>query len=345
MKVLVVNNAVPFVWGGAEELTANLVNQLNATRGVAAEALRIPFSWEPKERLVAEILLNQTFEIAHTDRVIALKFPAYLVQHRHKTLWLLHQFRQAYDLLEEGQSNLSTDNDGALIEAIRRADNACFEDARQIFCNSPVTQDRLLRHNTVKSDVLYPPLNDPDLFVPGPYGDYVFAGGRVAEGKRQHLLIEAMAHAGSGSRLVVAGPVESDAYAARLHRLVESHDLGDRVTLQLRLHSRQEIADLARNALACAYIPYQEDSLGYVTMEAMAASRCVVTTNDAGGLLEIVKDGETGWVCEPTAAAIGDAISGVFSDRANAEQSGKAAQALWTSKSISWATTIDRLLS
>ena len=39
MKVLVVNNAVPFIWGGAEELARNLVIALNATNGVSAELL------------------------------------------------------------------------------------------------------------------------------------------------------------------------------------------------------------------------------------------------------------------------------------------------------------------
>ena len=32
MKVLIVNNAVPFVWGGAEELAVNLSKRLNAVQ-------------------------------------------------------------------------------------------------------------------------------------------------------------------------------------------------------------------------------------------------------------------------------------------------------------------------
>jgi hypothetical protein len=49
MKVLVVNNAAPFVRGGAEELADHLVRELNATKGVEAELMRIPFRWEPAE--------------------------------------------------------------------------------------------------------------------------------------------------------------------------------------------------------------------------------------------------------------------------------------------------------
>ena len=42
----------------------------------------------------------------YCDRVIALKFPAYLVPHRQKVLWILHQYRQAYDLWDAGKSNI-----------------------------------------------------------------------------------------------------------------------------------------------------------------------------------------------------------------------------------------------
>ena len=43
-------------------------------------------------------MLNRNLRLYNVDRTIALKFPAYLIPHTEKTLWLLHQFRQAYDL-------------------------------------------------------------------------------------------------------------------------------------------------------------------------------------------------------------------------------------------------------
>ena len=48
MKVLIVNNMAPFVWGGAEELAANQEKQL-VLAGHEAEVLRIPFQWNPAE--------------------------------------------------------------------------------------------------------------------------------------------------------------------------------------------------------------------------------------------------------------------------------------------------------
>lgn len=345
MKVLVVNNAVPFIWGGAEELARNLVLALNATKGVSAELMRVPFNWIPNERLIDEIVLNQAMHIPNVDRVIALKFPAYLVPHRSKTLWLLHQFRQAYDLRDAGQSPLGDDPDSlAIVDAIRRADDACFEHCRRIFTNSPVTQNRLRQYNKRKSEVLYPPLNDGELFKPGEYGDYIFAGGRVAVGKRQKLLIEAMAHTKSGVRIVVAGPPESEDVARDLRQLVERENLSDRVTLKLGLLPREEIAALANNARACAYLPFDEDSLGYVTMEAFAAGKAVLTTTDSGGLLEIVKHQATGFVAAPNAEAVAAGLD-ALNDPATARKLGGAANALWLQKGLTWEKTVEKLLS
>lgn len=345
MKVLIVNNAVPFAWGGAEELALNLAREINARKGMDAEVMRVPFAWQPKERLVAEILINRALNIHNADRVIALKFPAYYVNHHAKTIWLLHQFRQAYDLLDNGQSFLSREADSDILTAIREADNACFDGAKKVFANSPVTRGRLKHYNDRDCEVLYPPLNDAQLFEPGEYGDYIFAGGRVDPGKRQHLLAEAAFKAGENCKLVIAGPATDEAYVAKLHAFVDKHNLSHRIRLQIRMHTREEIASLARNALACAYIPFDEDSLGYVTMEGAAAARALVTTTDSGGLLELVKDGHTGLVATPDAEALAKAFARVANDRIFAQGLGKAARALWDAKDITWDATIRRLLA
>ncbi|MDB5457244.1 MAG: glycosyl transferase group 1 [Caulobacter sp.] len=344
MKVLVVNNAAPFQRGGAEELADHLVAQLNATAGVEAELLRVPFSWDPAERLVEEILIARGLRLHNVDRVIGLKFPAYLIPHPDKALWLLHQFRQAYDLDVAGQGHLGDDESGRAVKAaIRAADNQGFSECRRIYCNSPVTQDRLSRFNGVAGEVLYPPLNDAALFTGGPYGDYVFAGGRVGLGKRQHLLIEALALLPNGPRLVIAGPPESLAYADRLRALVEAHDLGDRVDLRFGYHPRADIAAWVNGALACAYLPYDEDSLGYVTMEAFAAGKAVLTTSDSGGLLEIVGP-ETGVVAAPEAQAVAEGLDQLTSVASRAMSLGAAAQNLWTAKGVTWDHTVRKLL-
>lgn len=343
MKVLIVNNMAPFVWGGAEELAVHLCKNL-ALSGHEAEILRIPFSWEPPSRILSQMLMVRALELYNTDRVIALKFPAYLIRHPHKTLWLLHQYRQAYDLYEAGNTNLVGDEGEEIRQVIKNADAEAFAESQNIFVNSTVTQKRLQRFNEVESKVLLPPVNDPESFEDGSDGGYIFAGGRVNSAKRQHLLVEALAHTASNVRLIVAGPPDSDEDKHRLQQLVEDLGVADRVQLDLRFLSRSEYADYVRNASCVAYLPFDEDSLGYVAMEAATARKPILTTQDSGGILGLAKHDETGWVAEPNAESLAEAMAAVFKKPTVSQELGQNASKLWKSLGVSWEKTIETLL-
>lgn len=345
MKVLVVNNMAPFVWGGAEELATHLQRNLHAA-GHSAEVLRIPFQWEPATQIPGQMLLARSLELSNVDRVIALKFPAYLIRHPSKTLWLLHQYRQAYDLWDAGQTNLPPGDTGAEVRRlIKGADDETFREARAIFTNSEVTRERLRKYNGFDAMVLLPPVNDPELFTGGKAGDYVFAGGRVNALKRQHLLVEAMATAPRSTRLVVAGPPDTPQDAERLPVLVEKLGLQDRVRLDLRFLARQDYARYVNGSCAVAYLPFDEDSLGYVAMEAATAGKALITTTDSGGILGLVQNGITGWVTEPTPAALAGALKEVSTDAARAERRGAAARELWRGMGVTWPATVQSLLA
>ena len=345
MNVLIVNNMAPFVWGGAEELAVNLRDQIKAA-GHKSEVLRVPFQWEPAHGIPSQMVMARWLEFENVDRIIALKFPAYLAQHEHKTLWLLHQYRQAYDLFETGHTNLPPGKEGEdLRRMIRTADDESFDECRAIFVNYPVTQDRLLSHNGRASKVLYPPVNDPELFNGGPIGDYVFAGGRINSMKRQHLIVEGLVHADPCVKLVVAGPPDTPEDATRLCETVERLELSDRVRLDLRMLPREVYADYVNKSAAVAYIPFDEDSLGYVAMEAATAARPIITTTDAGGVLGLVRDNQTGWVSAPEAASIAGALSAACTNTARAAEFGRSARELWDSFGITWPRTVEVLLA
>lgn len=345
MKVLVVNNLAPFTWGGAEELADHLVRNLRVG-GVEAELLRIPFAWDPPERLIDQMAMNQGFRLDRADRVIALKFPAYLIPHRDKVFWLLHQYRQAYDLWDAGQSNIPDTPQGLRVRAaIRAADGEAFAAATRIYTNSQVTSARLRRYNGVDSQVLMPPLNDPELFTAQGDDGYLLAAGRVNAAKRQHLVVDAFAKLPTSMRLIVAGPPDAAADADDLRRRVAAAGLEDRVKLDLRFLSRRELGDYVGKARAVAYTPFDEDSVGYVTMEAFQASKPVVTTTDSGGLLQIVHDGRTGAVAAPTPDALAGAIARLMEDPARAAALGRAGHEEWRALGITWPRTIEKLLA
>lgn len=345
MKVLVVNNMAPFVWGGAEELAHHLVSNLKLA-GCDADLFRIPFSWNPAERLLDEVLLHKGLRLDGVDRVIALKFPAYLIPAENKVLWLLHQFRQAYDLRDAGQSHIPDNPEGdRILDAIRAADNECFAQCRRIFVNSNVTKDRLQRYNGWPSEVLMPPLNDPELFGDSGANGYIFAGGRVNDAKRQFLLVEAMRHVKSNVNLVIGGPPDSEQDREKLTNAIAATGLNERIILDLGFLAREKYAQYMNHCVACAYLPFDEDSVGYVTMEACQASKPVITTTDSGGLLQLVADSVTGAVAEPEPVALADAIDRVCMDQTRARTLGRAAFDKWHSMGINWQNTVHRLIS
>jgi glycosyltransferase involved in cell wall biosynthesis len=345
VKVCIVNNMAPFVWGGAEELAVHLKRNLEIA-GHTAEVLRIPFQWEPATGIPAQMLLVNNLELSNVDRVIALKFPAYLIRHPHKTFWLLHQYRQAYDLFDAAETNLPPGLEGERIRrVIKGGDDAVFAEARAIFTNSAVTRDRLRKYNGFDAEVLLPPVNDPEIFADGQFGDYIFAGGRVNSLKRQYLLIEALRHADNRVKLVVGGPADTPQEEARLRHAVQQAGVEDRVKLDVRFLPRQRYADYVKGSAGVVYIPFDEDSLGYVAMEAATAGKPLITTSDSGGILGLVRQDETGWVAEPSPESLGEAMSKIMADRQRAERHGEAAKALWNSMKINWPHTIERLLA
>jgi glycosyltransferase involved in cell wall biosynthesis len=345
MKVLVLNNMVPFLRGEAEALAEEIVRRLNVTHGIQAELVRIPFKREPAERLIDEMLICRSLRLYNTDLMIGLKFPAYLVPHHHKRIWLLHQYRQAYDLWDAGQSNIPNTPRGRIIrQAVIEADNRCMPDCEKIFATRLVA-NRLLHYNRFDSEIMMAPLNDPELFVGGNYGSYVFCGGRINAEKRQHLLVEAMRFTRSKMKLVVAGPADTPADAARLQESVERYNLKDRVHLDLGFLPRERIAKYVNEALACAYLPIDEDSVGYVTMEAFSAAKAVLTVSDSGGLLDIVHDGDTGLIVQPDPESLAAAIDRLANNRNLTIEMGKEGRERWNEMNVTWPATIERLLA
>lgn len=344
MKIVVVNNCVPFTRGGAEYLADTLTAQLNE-HGHRAQLVRLPFRWDPPEKTAESMLAAALVEIDLADAVIGLKFPAYLVQHATKVLWLLHQFRQVYDLWDTPMQGLpSTPEVEQIRDSVIRADNRCFASCRKIFTNSPVTSDRLSRYNGFQSEVLLPPPHDGAAPIPRDYGGFVFVGGRVNAAKRQHLAVEAMRHVRTDIQLVVAGAPETEADEQRLRALVSRHALADRVELVMRHISEGEKRDYLRDALACVSMPWDEDSYSYVALEALSAGKPVVTTDDAGGVRMLVDDGVTGAVVPPDPLSLADAFDRLARDRRKARRMGEMGSERVADLGLSWSRVVDTLV-
>ena len=67
-----------------------------------------------------------------------------------------------------------------------------------------------------------------------------------------------------------------------------------------------DAATLVSRLASCRAVvfPAFEEDYGLVTVEAFASGKAVITCRDSGGPAELVRDGETGLVCDPTPASL-----------------------------------------
>jgi glycosyltransferase involved in cell wall biosynthesis len=256
------------------------------------------------------------------------------VRHDNKVVWLIHQFRQAYDRFGTSQSDFTASpEDTRWRELIAEADCTGLGEARRVFTNAKNTADRLARFNGIAAEALYHP---PPLA--GRYrGDvsrgFALVAGRLDPWKRVDLAIGA---AGAGKfALVVAGEGPD---RARLEGLAEKS--GGSVRFAGRV-SDEELLTLYATCGAVIFPPADED-YGYVALEAFLSKKPVVTCTDSGGPLEFVVDGENGRVVAPEAAALAAAVTDLLANPERSREFGE--RGLESVRGIRWENAVRALL-
>lgn len=341
MRIVVAEARVPFVRDGAELHVQSLVTQLRL-RGHEAETVTLPFNGRKDELLdqaCAWRMLNMSTSNARPiDAVIATRFPTWFARHPRKIVWLIHQHRAAYELFGTPYSDFSdSEPDTRLRQRIAALDSRMFSECERILTNSRNTAKRVEHFNGVSARPLYHPPPLAGRLRDGAYGDYVLVVARLEPLKRIDLVIRAMAQVSSPVRLVIVG---DGSRRMELEREAAALDLGHRVTFTGSLWG-EPVADLYAGALGVVYAPFDED-YGYVTLESFLAGKPMITTTDAGGPLEFVRDGINGFVCEPAPASLAAAIDRLDADRALAERLGGAGREL--AQTITWDGVIEQLL-
>ena len=345
MKIGLVSSTVPFVNGGYRAIVEGLASEL-IKRGHQAEMIWIPSTEDPNtlfQQMIAFRLLDLE---RHCERVITFRPPAHVVRHSNKVAWFIHHLRGFYDLWDTRYRPVAdTAYWVAFRAALVAADTNALVDARNVFSNSKVVAERLRLFNGVKSEVLYPPVAEPQRFYNEVWGSEIVCICRVEHHKRQHLIVEAMRHVRSPVKLRIAGRGMTADYASTLLDTVARHGLHDRVTLDHRWISEGEKSSLLSTALAAAYVPVDEDSYGYPVLEAAHACKATVSLHDSGGVTEFIQDSQTGLLVEPDPQALAEAFDRLWTDRSLAQRLGENANKHIGEMNISWDHVVERLLS
>lgn len=350
-SILVLGPKVPFTRGGQEVLVGNLVRELRH-RGHEVDTVELPLRLVGTTSILKQAALWRSLDLDEfagkkVDLVIATKFPSYCVNHPRKSLWLVHQQREAYELLGGRFSDFSDDPRDALIrEEIFEIDTTAIAECSFRAGISQNVVDRLQVCNRLDAEVLYPPLPQGDRYRCEAVEPYILSVGRICTIKRVDLIVKALPAIRGDIRLKIVGLPDEPGVLEYLQNEIAKHHLQHRVDFLGRV-SDDELLSLYARAWMVYYAPFDED-YGYVTLEALASGKPVITATDSGGILEFITHHETGIVAEPTPAAIGEAVQAVAANPLLRDQMAARAATFIADRGFlrsGWDHIVERLLS
>jgi glycosyltransferase involved in cell wall biosynthesis len=338
-RIAVVTSSPPMVEGGHLVIARSIVQAL-CDAGHEADIVVTPqnrFGRQASAYVATWLTDVGSANGQPIDQVISLRYPSYAVRHPKHVCWLNHTMREYYDLWDRFSGGLGTA--GLAKERVRRtlthaADRYLLtRNVTRLFVQSRTIQRRLSMWPELRSTVLYPPAPQR-AYRCDEYGGYLFMVSRLTPLKRADLFVQALAQPeAAGIKAVIAGEGEE---RDRLIALIASLGLSGRVTLAGRLDDAQLLDHLAR-CRAVVFPPLDED-YGFVTVEAFAARKPVITCRDSGGPAELVEDGVNGFVTDPTPLALAAALRRMTDDAALAGRMGDAAAA--AGAKLSWPETV-----
>lgn len=339
-KIVVTHAQVPFGMGGAELHVQNLTAQLKK-HGFDAELVQLPYKWYPAESLYDNLLMWRLLDLKEInqekiDLVIGTKFPSYGVEHPNKIAWVIHQFRQCYDLYDSPYGLAHTENGKQIRDIVKNYDVTVLKECRKLFANSKTVAARMKQYNGLNAQALYHPPALAGRYACHAFENYVLSVGRLDKLKRNDLLIRSLAYCDKNITVKIAGRGSEQ---KALEKLAKTLGVSDRVMF-LGYVKDEELLELYANARMVYYAPVDED-YGYVTLEAFLSGKPVITCQDAGGVLEFVKEDATGFVCKPDAQAVGTCMDKNFGQISRLQELGQ--EGYRKVEKISWETVVEKL--
>jgi glycosyltransferase involved in cell wall biosynthesis len=316
--------------GGAERFYAGLEEAL-IQAGMGVERIVV----ESREGSFSDITQSYRrffdLDLSGYDGVISSKAPSYAARHPNHVCYLMHTMRAWYDMFEASHpfASMRTHDQRRQIQAL---DTAALQCIRRLAIGEEVAA-RLRAYNGLDAKVVRPPSTLVGLHE-GAF-THLFLPGRLHPWKRVNLAIAAMRFVKSPVRLVIAGTGQEE---ARLRAQAKSDP---RIVFTGRV-TEAALADLYADAAAVLFLPRQED-LGFITLEAFAAGKPVITCTDSGEPARIVQDGTSGFVCPPAPRAIAGRIECLVNDPARAAAMGQAGKT--SVAAIGWDTVAAELIA
>lgn len=358
--------AVPVTWGGAERAVDGLRAAIEQFTAERAEVVKLPVDESSLAGIVAAYRDFSRLDLSAHDRVVSVKYPAWLAPHPRHTVLMFHPLRGLYDTYHLFGLPMHASPQSTEVAELRSFMGS--------WCERPALPEFFERFGLAVRAL---GRNHGDLAFPGPFArEVVHWLDRIALGPGQieryaalsrtvarrpdyfppgvhpkvvHLpadLPPSPPRTAPGHSFFTASRLDG---AKRLELVIDAmaHVPGE---VALRIAGTGPLLDDLRGRAAhdprisfCGFVSdesltvmYREaiavpfvpddEDLGLVALEAFSQATPVVTCTDSGGPTEFVADGVTGLVVPPTPAAVGRALARLAADRSWAADLGRSAQ-------------------
>ena len=314
------------VKGGAERFYAGLHEGFKAL-GCQPDIIAVQADEPDFETILSNYRKCRELDLSSYDMAVSTKVPTYAVDHPNHVLYLVHTIRVFDDMFDRSFNPLF-ESHYAQRARLHRIDFEAISRVKARFAIGHEVARRLYRWRGMECEVLHPPLAFNG-FRSGRAGDYFFLPGRLHPWKRVDLIIEAIKRSRLPMKLVLAGVGEVDRHLKTLAKG------DDRIEFLGRIDDDRLVA-LYADCLAVPFVPLRED-YGYVTLEAFASGKPVLTCTDSGEPCQFVRPYESGLVVDPSPDGVRRGLEWFWDNREQAALMGERAQQV--TAGMSWTET------
>lgn len=316
-------------------------------------------------------------DLSMYDAVISTQPPSFAINHdRHISLFYHHlkYYYELSDVIQEIGQHKPYHHKA--VEIIREIDSEKLSKVSTILAGSKTIKHRIKKYNSIEEnvDVIYAgiepeifnyqgPINyklpvvigrhefpkRPELFVaalkriPTIQGRIVGEGGRTPDLKKIDQILTILAKEDKYLDDEFIWKKMSNGYFLDEHeRLYENSKSKQKSNIEFtgRVPKEQLLKEYA-DAL-CVVCPAFEEDYGLTAIEAMSFKKPVIVCADGGGYTELVNDGITGFIVEPTSEAIAKAVKYFVDNPGKAVEMGQ--NAYEYSRQFTWNNTINKVL-